>query len=303
MALPMTFRRRKMLREKGDIPDVYQYASCSQGLRTQLLMKLDRLSQIRYPNFDGHQLYSSVLPALRFDKKVFTLADRGYVEYSADKVEFCSWFMAENDLDHLLSGLELFLNSSIIREIWVEREKVLRSHAVEEINAAMLEDGFGFQFENGMIIEIGSEFIHKEVVVPVLGLLSNPKYATVNEEFRKAHDEFRRQDYEDSIHDCCNAFESMGKIIAKEKGWSEVTEKATAKDIVKALFAHQFIPAYMEQEFTGLRTILESGINTVRNKAGGHGQGPTPRVIDKQVAEFQINQTAAVLKLLAEYNA
>lgn len=302
MALPMTFRRRKMLREKGDAPDVYQYVSCSQGLRIQLLMKLDQLSQIRYSNFDGQQLYSSVLPDLRFDKKVFALAERGRYEHSADKVEFCSWFMAENDLDHFLSGLELFLNSSLMRTTW-QSGVAFRSMTIDEINAAMLEDGFGFQFENGMIIEIGSEFIHKEVVVPVLGLLSNPKYATVNEEFRKAHDEFRRQDYEDSIHDCCNAFESMGKIIAKEKGWSEVTEKATAKDIVKALFAHQFIPAYMEQEFTGLRTILESGINTVRNKAGGHGQGPTPRVIDKQVAEFQINQTAAVLKLLAEYNA
>lgn len=235
MALPMTFRRRKMLREKGDAPDVYQYVSCSEGLRTQLLMKLDRLAQIKYPRMDGHQLYTNVLPTLRFDKKVFALADRGYDEYNADKHEFWAWFIAEKDIDHLLSGLELFLNASLRRQLWDEVEIELRSFTVEQVNAAMLEDGFGFQFENGIIVEIGSEFIHKEVIVPVLGLLSNPKYGTVNEEFRKAHAEFRQQDYEDSIHDCCNAFESMGKIIAHENGWTEITDKSAAKDIVKAI--------------------------------------------------------------------
>lgn len=124
----------------------------------------------------------------------------------------------------------------------------------------------------------------------------------MNEEFRKAHTEFRARDYEDCIHDCCNAFESMIKIIAADQGWTEISDKSTVRDLVKALFDHEFIPAYMAQEFTGLRTILEGGINTVRNKAGGHGAGVTPRAIEKQVAEFQLNQTAAALKMLAEFN-
>lgn len=300
MALPMTYRRRKMLREKGDAPDVYQYDTMSDGLRRQIIMKMDDLTRLSYYNLSRHGgLYKLILPQLRQEKQVFSLASRGFEDYDADIIEFRNWFLSEPDTDYLLTGLELFL-FVVSRARCVDEER--RSDEIAQINALMLEDGFGFQFVDGNIIEIGTEFIHKEVVVPVLGLLTEAKYNTVNEEFRKAHSEYRHGDYEDSIHDCCNAFESMMKIIANEQGWSEITEKSTVSSLVNAIFIHKFIPAYMAQEFTGLRTILESGINTIRNKAGGHGQGSNPRNIEKHVAEFQLNQTAAVLKLLAEYN-
>lgn len=300
MALPLTYRRRKMLREKGDTPDVYQYEAMSNGLRRQIIMKMDSISSLHYYNLTGYgAIYGIVLPPLRQEKKEFILANRGYDQYEADTREFQNWFLNEADIDFLLTGLEMFLRVASVAQC---RDEYQRGIEIAQINALMLEDGFGFQFADGDIIEIGTEFIHKEVVVPVLGLLSGVKYKTVNEEFRKAHSEYRHGDYEDSIHDCCNAFESMMKIIAAEQGWTEITDKSTVSGLVKAIFDHNFIPAYMAQEFTGLRTILEGGINTVRNKAGGHGQGANPRNIEKHVAEFQLNQTASVLKLLAEYN-
>lgn len=291
-----------MLREKGDAPDVYQYERMSEGLRAQILMAMADLARLNYHATQGDSLYKACVRIMRQEKKMFKIADRGYVESEADAAEFRNWFFSESDLDYLLTGLELFLRGASTVQIIYQRDIQSRKELIGQINAYMLEDGFGFQFESGQIIEIGSTYVHKEVVVPVLGLLSKPQYATVNEEFRKAHTEFRQGDYEDCIHDCCNAFESMMKIIAAKRGWTEITEKSTVKHLVDAIFTREFIPVYMSQEFTGLRTILEGGINVVRNKAGGHGQGATPRKIDKQVAEFQLNQTAAALKLLAEYN-
>ena len=298
----MTYRRRKMLREKGDTPDVYQYETMSEGLRTQILMTMKDIAELTYQETYGDAIYRAIVPMMRQEKKVFNIADRGYSDVDGDRTEFRNWFFSENDLDFLLTGLEMFLRCAQNLRISYLSGIEDREHLINTVNAYMLEDGFGFQFEGGQIIEIGSTYVHKEVVVPVLGLLSDPQYATVNQEFRKAHTEFRQGDYEDCIHDCCNAFESLMKIIAAKRSWTEITEKSTVKDLVKAIFDHQFIPAYMSTEFTGLRTILEGGINVVRNKAGGHGQGPTPRTIDKQVAEFQLNQTAAALKLLAEYD-
>ncbi|KTE27405.1 MULTISPECIES: hypothetical protein [unclassified Sphingopyxis] len=257
------------------------------------------MAAMTYQDANYETIYTAAVSIMRMEMKVFCLAD--YVINNAASSEFRLWFQSEEDLDFSLTGLEVFLN--IVMKIsptfggHEQRESIIKT-----LNAYMLEDGFGFQFEGGQIIEIGSTYVHKEVVVPVLGLLSDPQYATVNQEFRKAHTEFRQGDYEDCIHDCCNAFESLMKIIAAKRGWTEITEKSTVKDLVKAIFDHQFIPAYMSTEFTGLRTILEGGVNVVRNKAGGHGQGATPRTIDKQVAEFQLNQTAAALKLLAEYD-
>ena len=56
----------------------------------------------------------------------------------------------------------------------------------------------------------------------------------------------------------------------------------------------------MQNEFTGLRTILESGTPTVRNKAAGHGAGPNPRNIPRHIAAFQLHQTAAAIVLLIQ---
>lgn len=302
MALPMTYRRRKMLRDKGDTPDVYQYAQASPGLRTQIIMIFAELADLDYQNAYGSDLYEVAVSQMRMEKRQFRLAMPSRPSIDGPGVEFNNWLNAESDIDMLLSGMELFLQTLSSLHLTYHGDRDRRASLIANLNAYMLEDGFGFQFESGQIIEIGSTYIHKEVVVPVLGLLSDPLYATVNDEFRKAHMEFRHGDYEDCIHDCCNAFESLMKIIAAKRRWSEITDKSTVKDLVKAIFDHQFIPAYIAQEFTGLRTILEGGINVVRNKAGGHGQGATPRMIDKQLAEFQLNQTAAALKLLAEYN-
>jgi hypothetical protein len=295
----MTYRRRKMLRDKGDTADVYHYDKMSNGLKKQILMLLDQIANIRYQNATAEAIYMAAVSELRMEAKVFSLADNVFND--GPPSEFRLWFQNENDLDMMLTGLEVFLVLVMnVTPIFGGHE--MRDQLVKSLNAYMLEDGFGFQFESGQIIEIGSTYVHKEVVVPVLGILADPQYSTVNEEFRKAHTEFRQGDYEDCIHDCCNAFESLLKIIAAKRGWTEITEKSTVKHLVDAIFTHQFIPAYMSQEFTGLRTILEGGINVVRNKAGGHGQGPTPRNIDKQIAEFQLNQTAAALKMLAEYD-
>jgi hypothetical protein len=295
----MTYRRRKLLRDKGDVADIYQYESMSDRLRAQVLLRLDELATTSYWNFNGIEIFQFVVDEMRQEKGVFELASSGPRVSEQGWREFRGWFLSEDDTDYLLSGLETFMR---IASNLDAKSPEVRDRHIAAINAFMLEDGFGFQFEGGEIFEIGSTFVHKEVVVPLLGLLSDPKYVTVNEEFRKSHQEFKAQDYEDSIHDCCNAFESMMKIIANEQGWVEITEKSTAKDLVKALYDHDFIPSYTQQGFTGLRTILEGSINVVRNKAGGHGQGATPRVIDKQVAEYQLNQTATALKLLAEYN-
>lgn len=302
MPLPMTYRRRKILREKGGTPDVYQYNEMSEKLRTQVIVLMAELADLSYINATASSIYKVSASTMRMEMGQMRIADRNGYSLDSDASEFICWLSEELDIDYLLSGIEVFLNTLSNLNLRYEPDIDPRKALIDDLNAYMLEDEFGFQFESGQIIEIGSTHIHKEVVVPVLGLLSDSRYATVNEEFRKAHTEFRGGDFEDCIHDCCNSFESMMKIIAKEQDWTEVHANSKIKDLVKAIFDHEYIPSYMQEEFTGLRTILEGGINTVRNKAGGHGQGAIPRKIDKQVAEFQLNQTAAVLKLLAEYN-
>lgn len=130
-------------------------------------------------------------------------------------------------------------------------------------------------------------------------LLSDPGYAAANQEFLSAHSAYRSGEYEDALTDCAKAFESVLKVIAHKKGWS-VAGNASAKALLDAAFANGLVPAFLQGEFAGLRSILESGVPTVRNRSSAHGAGITPRTIPKHLAAFQLHQTAAAIVFLVE---
>lgn len=219
-----------------------------------------------------------------------------YAESLAE--EFGIFLVEEVDVDEWLTGVEVATNlittNSRIRHRteWAERY-------VAELNARMLEDGFGYQIADGMVIQVSDDFTHSEIVTPALHLLSEQRFAGANSEFRQAHAEFRAGEYEDCIHDCCNALESVLKVILAEKRWT-YQPSDTAKKLLDVAFANHLIPSHMQNSFTGLRTILESGVPTLRNRNAAHGTGAEPRNIPSYIAAFQLHQTAAAILLLAE---
>jgi hypothetical protein len=51
-----------------------------------------------------------------------------------------------------------------------------------------------------------------------------------------------------------------------------------SKDLIKVVLDNGLVKTYMQEQLTGLRISLESGVPTIRNKEGGHGQGNTPEL-------------------------
>jgi hypothetical protein len=270
MALPNLYSRRKRLAEKqGD--DVYQYHRISSKLRNQILFILEEWD--RKLHSSGVRIAKTTVEMMRQELGETCLSN-GYPSNDAEELRY--------------SASQSYGNAEQYYE-----------DGVSEMNARMLEDGFGFQIENGQAIQISSTFIHKEVTIPALGLLSSAEYKPAEEEFRQAYSEFNLGNFDDCIHDCCNAFESVLKIILTNKGWS-FDPNDPARKLLAVAFDNTLIPSYMQNEFNGLRTILESGVPTVRNKDGGHGAGVNPRNIPKHIAAFQLHQTAAAIVLLVE---
>lgn len=88
-----------------------------------------------------------------------------------------------------------------------------------EINVRMVEDGFGYWFDKGQVIEVILEFFYDIVIVFVFGLIVYKDFVVVDQEFRDVLFELCGGNYDDCIVDCGNVFESMLKVIVVKKGW------------------------------------------------------------------------------------
>jgi hypothetical protein len=155
------------------------------------------------------------------------------------------------------------------------------------------------EIQRPQVIKRESEFVHKETVAPAIALLSAARYKGANEEFLQAHKHYRDGDYKAVLVECLKAFESTMKIICNAKSWP-FNPTATAQPLIKTCLDNNLVPTFSDQQLTSLRTLLESGIPTVRNKRGGHGQGPQPTDVPQELAKYALNLTASTILLLVE---
>jgi hypothetical protein len=73
-----------------------------------------------------------------------------------------------------------------------------------------------------------------------------------------------------------------------------------AKDLIKVIFQNHLLPDYIHTQFSNLRSILESGIPTVRNKTSGHGQGSHPTDVPEYLTAYALHLTASNIVFLME---
>ena len=170
---------------------------------------------------------------------------------------------------------------------------------VKELNQNFNENNISYQYESGRIIRVDSQFTHQEIIKPVLTVLADPIYKGANEEFLSAYDHYQAGRYKESINECLKAFESCMKSICQKRKWN-YNQTDAAKKLIDILFTEGLFPNYMLSQFNGVRTILESGIPTMRNKQSGHGQGPKVVSVPKHMARYALNLTASNIILLAD---
>lgn len=182
---------------------------------------------------------------------------------------------------------------------FLKNSKITADEAIGELNLRFREHGVGYQYESGKIIRVDSQIIHAEAVKPVLLLLSDVRFQGANEEFLKAHEHYRHKRYKECLVECLKAFESTMKTICDIQGWSyQPTD--TAKKLIDICFQNNLIPAYLQTQFSSLRSNLESGIPTLRNKNAGHGQGSQPLTVPQHFAAYQLHLTASTILFLLE---
>lgn len=169
--------------------------------------------------------------------------------------------------------------------------------AIERLNQRFREHGLGYQFVEGQVVRVDSGYLHAQATKPAMTLLHEEKFEGASEEFSSAHEHYREGRFKEAIVDALKAFESTMKTICDERNWA-YAPTAPAKDLINVVFDSGLIPQSLSSHFTALRSVMESGLPTVRNKTSGHGQGKNPLEVPEYLAAYTLHLAAANILLL-----
>jgi hypothetical protein len=291
MAISDLFSKRRR-RLSGDVPDIVTYDTFSSEFRTQLVyLIMDALGDSNHPL--SERCYRQVVTALRREYGVFKLSNRGSQDHPY--IDLLAFVEYELDVEHVLDAIELVMRASESLDRPPEAPTV--KAVVHELNARFAEHGLGYQYEGREIIRTDSKLLHQEAVRPALALLNEKNFAGAQQEFLTAFEHHRHGREKDALTWALKALESTLKVICGKRKWPDGGQ---AKDLLDTVFGRGLIEPIWQSEFAGLRSVLESGVPTARNRRGAHGQGATVVTVPGYLAAFVLHQTAAAIVFLVE---
>lgn len=301
---------KRQKRHRGEVPDVYVYDELPNPLRVQIVhiwrhtfynRVRRRTHLIRVSNTEVREAYELIVNTLCGEYGVFRLpgtnkhhGSRSYI----DDLE--AFFLEEGDIEKALDPVELAFR--VMTYIAVPNASEVADNAIEELNSRFKEHGVGYQFTNGEIIRVDSEFIHSEIVQPALKLLNQEHYAGAQQEFLNAHEHYRKGNAKEALNECLKSFESVMKAICDKRGW-RYANSATARPLIQVCFDNGLIRSFWQSQYASLRSLLESGVPTGRNNLSGHGQGTTPVSVPDHIVAYMLHMTTSAIVFLAEADA
>ena len=286
-------KRQRQLR--GELPDVYQYSDLPNAFRTQVVHILLDVLGNSDEDHRAAEVYGAVHDILAREFGVFRLHE--HARHDQDGI--FRFFLTTDDVEKALSAIELSLRAALEVQQYCHSTKMTVDEAIVELNGRFLEHGIGYQFESNEIVRIDSNFLHQEAVRPALHILSGKHYENANKEFGKAHEHYRHQRYGEAVNECLKALESTLKVICTKRRWS-FPEKSTVRKLLQIVFEQQLVPDYMQSKFSGLRSVLESGVPTIRNRESSHGAGSESRNIPQHLAAYGLHLTASAIVFLSQ---
>ena len=308
-------KRQKRLR--GELPDVFTYDVFPQKFKIQVINivedaigyeccnNISRTTEWKNISRKSASVYKTINGLLSRECEEYSL-EHHYIRFNRENKSshrsVLEFLHQCNQQESVVDTIELcfqMINSNCRQRGYKQeaKPKISPDEAIAELNIRFKENGLGYQFENNQIIRVDSTYLHAEAVKPTLQLLSDPAYKGANEEFLKAHEHYRHQRYQECLNECLKALESTMKIICDRNSWT-YNKNDTAKRLIKVCFDNELVPSYLQTQFNSLRSLIESGVPTVRNKNSGHGQGSNNVLVDEELASYALHLTASNILFL-----
>lgn len=294
-------KRQKRLR--GEVPEIYTYDNIPETLKVQIVHIIrDAVGENKNISEKTEEIYKYLHETLCREYGKFSLGK--YNE--SDEEQVLNFLLQTSKFEEVIDVIELSFKciDRVIRNEEPQYEyyatvKISPDNAILELNERFKENGIGYSFDGGEIIRVDSTYVHTEITKPTIALLWSNKFIGANEEYFRAHEHYRHGRNKECLAECLKAFESTMKVICKEKGWT-FNETDTAKKLIQVCFQNQLVPTFTQNQFTSLQNLLESGIPTIRNRLGGHGQGQTPQSVDDEMTRYGMNLTGTNIIFLVE---
>ena len=301
-----TYSQRQRNRKRSGKPDVYQYDDLPKPFRVQVV-HIWRTALGPWETTDalGQRVVTGV-----YWKVIQDYLTREYGVFDLDEkasnpFDACVGYILETDTDGALDIIDASfrLIDGAARELDEDQREIMRiiqdpDDAIEELNHRFREHSIGYEFIGGELIRVDSQYVHTEVTKPAISLLRDVEFTGASDEFLRAHEHYRKKRYKEGVAEALKAFESTMKSICDARKWPYAD--ATAKTLIKILIENGLIPSYLESHFGGLRSAMESGLPTIRDKTAGHGQGPKPTAIPEHFAAYALHLAAANIVFLIE---
>lgn len=295
-ALDIFSKRQKD--DHNESSDLYSYDSIPQALKVQIVHMLEEIFNNRshVQNQMKSQLYSISNKKLCKEYGVFHLLEDDYEKDPHNQI--INFFLKNNNLYKSIDIIEYLTRGIIhLNKYYYGLNPIVIENFISELNHRFKQHNVGYRFESGQIIRIDNEIIHSEAVKPSLSLLRDPIFKNANDEFLVAHEHLRYKRYKECIADCCKALESTLKIICQINGW-DIKPKDGASRLIDKCLKNGLLPSYLETQFTSLKSVLESGIPTIRNNTSSHGQGSETIEVPEYLAQYALNLTASAIVFL-----
>ncbi|WP_440969656.1 STM4504/CBY_0614 family protein [Peribacillus frigoritolerans] len=260
----------------------------------------------RYDNSRFHYGHNSnatwdyIHKALCREYGLHSLSEDGYTS-----IDQCYNFLHEEEsVERVLDIIELsfrLIDTEIRGEkiFWAEKGITQPpDFAIEELNKRFQEHGIGYQYLNGKIVRVDSDYIYREAVEPAVNLMFGEGFEGASEEFMNSHEHFKKGNDKEAVTEALKGFESTMKTIFIKKGW-ELPPKQTASPLIAGLFAKELIPSNLQTQLNSLKTTLE-GLATIRNQTTAHGQGEKSVKIPRHLVAYALHLCATNIVFLIE---
>jgi hypothetical protein len=284
-----TYASRVAAAGKAGKPDVYIYDELSTFLRKQISQIFTACIGAGCPSWD----------------EVAHILDREIRSYSLDTDEpyadCMTYLRTSNDVDGVLSLIELCArvmdNSASSPGIGYGDENP--AEGLVELNERFRRAGVGYQFENGQILRIDSQYVHAEVVKEALRLLREPGFEKANDEFMTGHRHLREGNLRDCNTAALRAMETVLKVICDARGWA-YQKGDTVERLLAVVRREGLFPEYLGGYFDNLIGAMKAGVPKIRDRQGGHGAAPGDEPIPDHIGAFALHLTAANIVLLVK---